>query len=133
MAMPRRSSSRMTRSSRQAKLVRIVGGFAVLAFLAACSAPGPQQSARQETARYLAHAKRSYTPPGPPEDPWGPYVREASAKYDMPESWIRAVMRQESGGKQYMNGELITSNAGAMGLMQVMPGTYEELRDRHRL
>jgi len=32
-----------------------------------------------------------------------------------------------------MNGNLITSGAGAMGLMQVMPATYEELRDRHEL
>jgi cell division septation protein DedD len=51
----------------------------------------------------------------------------------MPQSWIRAVMRQESGGKQYLNGQLITSGAGAMGLMQVMPGTYDELRERHNL
>ena len=37
-------------------------------------------------------------------------------------------MRQESGGEQQA-----TSSAGAMGLMQVMPATYEELRVRHRL
>ena len=42
-------------------------------------------------------------------------------------------MRVESGGKQYQNGQLVTSGAGAMGLMQVMPGTYDELRERHRL
>ncbi len=28
------------------------------------------------------------------------------------------------------NGQLVTSSAGAMGLMQVMPETYDELRDR---
>jgi hypothetical protein len=42
-------------------------------------------------------------------------------------------MRVESGGKEYLNGELITSGAGAMGLMQVMPATYDELRDRYNL
>jgi D-alanyl-D-alanine carboxypeptidase len=37
-------------------------------------------------------------------------------------------MQQESGGQ-----EQATSPVGAMGLMQVMPTTYEELRLRHRL
>ena len=69
-----------------------------------------------------------YPPPGPPEDPWGPYIREAAARYRVPERWVRAVMRQESGGQ-----EQATSPVGAMGLMQVMPTTYEELRVRHRL
>jgi D-alanyl-D-alanine carboxypeptidase len=69
-----------------------------------------------------------YPPPGPPEDPWGPYIREAAVRYGVPERWVRAVMQQESGGE-----EQATSPAGAMGLMQVMPATYEELRVRHRL
>jgi cell division septation protein DedD len=42
-------------------------------------------------------------------------------------------MRVESGGNEYLNGRLITSGAGAMGLMQVMPETYDELRDRYSL
>lgn len=76
---------------------------------------------------------RNYTPPGPPEDPWGPYIREASGRFQVPETWVREVMRQESGGKQYLGGGLTTSSAGAMGLMQVMPGTYDELRQRYGL
>ena len=51
----------------------------------------------------------------------------------MPEQWIRAVMKVESGGRTHMNGKPIVSRAGAMGLMQVMPSTYEELRVRHGL
>ncbi len=103
-----------------------------VAALAACSSP--QHAGKRDTARYLAHASRDYQPPGPPEDPWGPYIREAGKRFDMPESWIRAVMRVESGGRLYRaNGDLITSSAGAMGLMQVMPGTYEELRARYDL
>ena len=46
----------------------------------------------------------------------------------MPEAWIREVMRQESGGRA-----TATSPVGAMGLMQVMPGTYRELQARHGL
>ena len=112
--------------------LRIVGTLALLAGLAACGAP-QKQNALQESQRYVAHAKRSYAPPGPAEDPWGPYIHEASARFDIPEPWVRALMRVESGGKQFLNGGLITSGAGAMGLMQVMPGTYDELRDRYNL
>ena len=108
----------------------IAGSMAALALLSACG--GPQISAQQETTRYLTHARRSYTPPGPDSDPWGPYIVEASTKYDVPERWIREVMHQESGGHLYgRGGDLITSGAGAMGLMQVMPGTYDELRARY--
>ncbi len=108
--------------------------FAALALsaLAACSTPH-SVSPTQEAADYVSKAKRNYTPPGPPGDPWGPYIVEAAAKYDVPEKWVREVMRQESGGRMYENGTLITSNAGAMGLMQVMPQTYDELRARYNL
>ena len=122
-----------SRSSSAAALVRGVGCLAILALLAACAGQGPRTSATQEAARYAAHARGNYTPPGPPEDPWGPYIHEASKRFDVPEIWIRTVMRVESGGNEYLNGQLITSSAGAMGLMQVMPDTYQELRDRYSL
>ncbi len=63
-----------------------------------------------------------YPPPGPPDDPWGPYVDEAAARYFIPAQWIRAVMQQESGGE-----EQAVSPVGAMGLMQLMPETYQML------
>ncbi len=113
--------------------IRAAGTIAVMTALAACGNVGPHQDAIQETARYVAHAKHNYVPPGPAEDPWGPYIREASNRFDVPETWVRSLMRVESGGKEYQNGELITSGAGAMGLMQVMPATYDELRDRYNL
>ncbi len=69
-----------------------------------------------------------YAPPGPPEDPWGPYIRQAATRFAVPEQWIRAVMAQESGGE-----EQAVSSAGAIGLMQVMPATYDELRDENGL
>ena len=75
-----------------------------------------------------ASPRRYYPPPGPSEDPWGPYVREAAARFSVPGRWVRAVMHQESNGEQQA-----TSPVGAMGLMQVMPATYEELRARYQL
>ena len=110
---------------------RVAGCAAGLALLAAC-ASGPKLSSQSESSRYRAHASRTYPAPGPASDPWGPYIREAASKYDVPERWVREVMRQESGGRLYgRNGDLITSGAGAMGLMQVMPATYDELRGRY--
>jgi hypothetical protein len=104
----------------------------VLSLLSACGSRPQQISAQQESTQYLSHARRSYTPPGPASDPWGPYVAEAAAKFDVPERWVREVMHQESGGRLYgRGGDLITSGAGAMGLMQVMPATYDELRRRY--
>ena len=35
-----------------------------------------------------------YPPPGPPEDPWGPYIREAAERYRMPERWVRSVKEE---------------------------------------
>jgi cell division septation protein DedD len=69
-----------------------------------------------------------YTPPGPPHDPWGPYIAEAAVMHDVPETWIREVMRVESAGRHDA-----ISSAGAMGLMQIMPATWEELRARYQL
>lgn len=75
-----------------------------------------------------ASPQRFYPPPGPLEDPWGPYIREAAARFRVPGHWVRAVMHQESGGEQQA-----TSPVGAMGLMQVMPATYDGLRGRYQL
>lgn len=55
-------------------------------------------------------------------------VAEASARFRVPEDWIRSVMHQESRLEVSA-----TSPAGAMGLMQVMPGTYAELQARYGL
>ena len=114
---------------RRAMPMAVVAG---LALLSACASVPEHTDQSQEAARYLAHA-RNYNPPGPPEDPWGPYIREASDRFDVPDRWIRQVMRQESGGHQYQNGEPTTSPVGAMGLMQVMPETYDGLRERYGL
>jgi hypothetical protein len=93
-----------------------------------------QDASRAETRGYRARAAGAYRVPGTPDDPWGPHIREAAARFRVPERWIREVMRQETGGRLYgSDGLPITSRAGAMGLMQVMPRTYDTLRRRHGL
>ncbi len=128
---------RMSRQSRSvfsdAAALRGISSLVLLALLAACAGQGPHSSATLEAARYAARARGNYVPPGPPSDPWGPYIREAGKRFDVPEVWIRSVMSVESGGNEYQNGQLITSSAGAMGLMQVMPETYDELNARYGL
>ena len=66
-------------------------------------------------------------------DRWQDFIAEASRRFGVPEAWIRAVMQAESGGRTMLDGRPITSRAGAMGLMQVMPDTYEEMRRAHGL
>jgi hypothetical protein len=91
-------------------------------------------ASRAEAGAYQAQADASYATPGPPDDPWGPYIQEAASRFQVPERWIRAIMRQESGGRLYdASGRPITSPVGAMGLMQVMPRTYDTLRSRYAL
>ena len=63
-------------------------------------------------------------------DRWQPYIAEASARYGVPVEWIERVMRAESGGRTTLGGRPITSHAGAMGLMQLMPGTWADMRAR---
>ena len=62
-----------------------------------------------------------------------PFIDEASDRFGIPEAWIRAVISAESDGRTTVNGEPITSPAGAVGPMQVMPRTYDELRQRYGL
>ncbi|GBR09963.1 murein transglycosylase [Acetobacter oeni LMG 21952] len=87
----------------------------------------------QEEAQYRAHAKSYYAPPGSGDDPWGPYIQEASQRFDVPELWIRGVIQRESGGRLFHNGQLVTSAPGAMGLMQLMPPTYDEIKGQQNL
>lgn len=61
-------------------------------------------------------------------NPHAAHIAEASHRFRIPERWIRAVMQVESAGRVRA-----VSSAGAMGLMQIMPETWAELRIRHRL
>jgi soluble lytic murein transglycosylase-like protein len=61
-------------------------------------------------------------------DRFGKFIEEASGRFAVPARWIRAVMRIESGGDEHA-----LSSRGAMGLMQLMPGTWVELSVRYGL
>lgn len=65
-----------------------------------------------------------------PLDRWSAHIAEASVRFAMPADWIRRVMRAESGGRTTLGGRPIVSRAGAMGLMQLMPGTWQAMRAR---
>ncbi|SEH12681.1 Transglycosylase SLT domain-containing protein [Sphingopyxis sp. YR583] len=61
---------------------------------------------------------------------WRAHVEEASARFGVPAEWIETVMRAESGGRTTLAGAPIVSRAGAMGLMQLMPATWTDMRGR---
>ena len=56
------------------------------------------------------------------------HVAEAAQRFGLPEQWIYAVMRAESAGRIGA-----VSSSGAMGLMQLMPGTWARQRARFGL
>jgi len=63
-----------------------------------------------------------------PSDPYAGHIADAARRFGIPEAWIRAVMRVESRGDVRA-----ISPKGAMGLMQIMPATWGDLRARHGL
>ena len=94
----------------QCAVIAAAAGFSLLAF-------GRPAAAQQQP---LPSRPKTST-----SDPIAAYVAEASQRFAIPAGWIRAVMRVESAGEVG-----VTSPAGAMGLMQVMPQTYATLRTR---
>jgi hypothetical protein len=61
-------------------------------------------------------------------DPYSVHVTEAARRFGIPATWIRAVMAIESRARRDA-----ISPKGAMGLMQIMPDTWTELRARYAL
>lgn len=61
-------------------------------------------------------------------DRFSKFIEEASGRFAVPARWIRAVTQVESGGDEHA-----ISSRGAMGLMQLMPGTWVELSVRYGL
>jgi len=59
---------------------------------------------------------------------WQSFIDEAASRFSVPASWIRAVIQVESKGNPKA-----LSPEGAVGLMQLMPDTYAELRVRYGL
>ncbi len=77
-------------------------------------APGAPAAARQAPLPAAIG-----TEPGPPITQ---AVSEAAVRFGLPQAWIYAVIRQESGGRADA-----VSPKGAMGLLQLMPATWREL------
>ncbi|WP_265441232.1 lytic transglycosylase domain-containing protein [Bradyrhizobium sp. SEMIA] len=56
------------------------------------------------------------------------FINEASQRFAIAPDWIRSVQSIESAGDVHAR-----SPKGAMGLMQIMPATWKELRERYNL
>lgn len=60
--------------------------------------------------------------------PYEALIAEAADRFGVPKTWVRAVIHAESG----FDPDAVSS-AGALGLMQLMPDTYAEMRSLHDL
>ncbi|TCT03656.1 lytic transglycosylase domain-containing protein [Aquabacter spiritensis] len=78
----------------------------------------PGSATAQPVSPTVANAVTSYAA----------FIDEAAERFELPITWIRAVLRAESGGDPRA-----VSPAGAMGLMQIMPVTWDKLRVHHGL
>ena len=59
---------------------------------------------------------------------WYPYVAQFSTQYGVPQSIILGIIEQESGGNSNSQ-----SSAGAMGLMQIMPNTAQQVASANNI
>ncbi len=98
--------------SARCRVIRLAGA----ALLALAALPAVPAAAREPGRHALA------------VHPYAAYVTEASQRFAIPEAWIWRVMHVESRGRPRA-----VSQAGAMGLMQIMPATWAMLTARHRL
>lgn len=80
------------------------------------------------SAAQAERARNSTTVVSRTADPYAEHIADASRRFSIPAAWIRAVMRVES-----TNNPRALSPKGAIGLMQIMPATWRELRVRHAL
>jgi hypothetical protein len=81
----------------------------------ASAALGQSGSAAQPAISQTAHA-------------FAGFIDEASQRFAIPPNWIRSVQSIESAGDVHAR-----SPKGAMGLMQIMPANWAELRERYNL
>jgi hypothetical protein len=65
---------------------------------------------------------------------WEPLIKKASNRFKIPADWIREVVRLESGGRTMLAENMpMVSNRGALGLMQLLPATYTDMRAQYGL
>ena len=129
----RRRSLVLDRSEHDGKLLAVRdGGFravlsSIMVMLTACaviSCTTANVIAESPFASPPARVKSAASA----RDPWAAHIAEAAKRFAIPERWIRAVMTVESAGNRTAR-----SPKGAMGLMQIMPKTWNELRARYGL
>ncbi|WP_456725072.1 MULTISPECIES: lytic transglycosylase domain-containing protein [unclassified Bradyrhizobium] len=94
-------------------------GFAVLLLTGLLVIGGPLPAASAEKAPARGQ---------PTSDRFATYVAEAAQRFGIPTAWIGAVMRAESNGDRHA-----VSPKGALGLMQLMPKTWADMRARYGL
>lgn len=129
----RRRSLAVGRSEHDGRLIAVRDGGACaavpspLAVLVTCAvivAMTTPASAEPIPGEPVAHAVSTASR----SDPWAACIAQAARRFAIPERWIRAVMAVESVGDP-----AALSPKGAIGLMQVMPATWDELRAKHGL
>lgn len=108
------------------------GGFravlsSIMIMLSACAVVSCAAADATAESPFTAPPAR-LKPAAQSRDPWAADVAEAATRFAIPERWIRAVMAVESTGDRTAR-----SPKGAMGLMQIMPKTWNELRRRYGL
>jgi len=106
-----------------------VAGLRLLgaALLTAATLTSPATAANAVTTPSDVHLRQSH---GRQSDagPYAGFVNEAAQRFAIPVDLIRAVIEVESGGNA-----AAVSRKGAMGLMQLMPQTWTDLRTRYHL
>jgi soluble lytic murein transglycosylase-like protein len=117
----RASASSLAAARTMAALLSVGRMLCIVMILAASMLPSGAAHAEQESSA----ARR---PNALSIRPFAAFVTEGSKRFGVPEHWIRAVMHVESSAKQRAR-----SSKGAMGLMQIMPKTWIELRARYGL
>lgn len=123
-AGPRRPNGRReaalpwTGASTTACLARLGGRVWAIVLICAVSYGAAVAESEAAAVRAVTHMSNQF----------GVFVDEASERFSVPVNWIGSVINVESAGEVHAR-----SPKGAMGLMQIMPATWAELRERYNL
>jgi soluble lytic murein transglycosylase-like protein len=123
---------------------RVALGVAMIAVsMLATPAMAKHVAAHAHKPAHAAPAKKAPLTPYQAEQATGPaqlvarwklFIDQAARRIGLPAVWIKAVMIEESGGRTLLaENTPIVSSAGAMGLMQLMPETWKEMRQIYGL
>lgn len=122
-APSQRGGNAFATRARAVACLRSLGKIVCLAAMLASSTLPPHSVAHAESTLRVATPTTIHA-----IDRFTVFIAEASRRFDVPTSWIRAVMHIESVGDVRAR-----SPKGAMGVMQIMPETYATLRARYAL